>query len=278
MSEVPVIVQTVLNEYVDLLNERIPNTLEGLYIHGSIALNAYVNDSSDIDFITITNRRLAENEAGVLSDIHKTLASNYKKPEMDGVYILWEDLGKLTSDDDHNNYPYYNNGKLSFGAYFNFNPITWFLLKMKGINIIGPEPSTLKLEVHSRQLTSYVHENMNTYWAGWVQRIENSVEDLLNLPTEDIDFEIEWSVLGLLRQYYTLKEYDIISKLGAGEYGLIHLPKEWHNIIKEAINIRKGVKVDTFTSDEERINTTLGFFKYLISFCNSNLSKNNMSK
>ena len=57
---IPRIVDSVINEYITLFNEHLPETIEGLYIHGSIALNAYVEDSSDIDFITITNRALAE--------------------------------------------------------------------------------------------------------------------------------------------------------------------------------------------------------------------------
>jgi hypothetical protein len=279
MRRIPLIVQEVLNEYIGLLNERIPNTMEGLYIHGSIALDAYVNNSSDIDFITITNRRLTEEEVAILSDIHETIASKYKKPEMDGVYILWEDLGELYASANENNinYPYYNSGKMNLGAYFNFNPITWSQLKKNGITLIGPEPATFRFEIKPEQLTSYVLENMNTYWAGRVQWIENSVEEILNIPTEDIELEIEWSILGLLRQYYTLKEHDIISKLGAGEYGLLHIPKEWHNIIKEAINIRKGVKGEIFNSDEERVDAALKFSKYLISFCNSTFSHNKIT-
>jgi hypothetical protein len=48
------------------------------------------------------------------------------------------------------------------------------------------------------------------------------------------DEEIEWTVLGLL----TLRENDIISKLGAGEYALQQMQEEWHGITREAINIR----------------------------------------
>ena len=267
MRELPVVVQTVLNDYIALFHERLPNTLEGLYIQGSIALNAYVNDSSDIDFIAITNRRLSGEEVEVLAEIHSMIASNYQKPEMDGVYILWEDIGKLEADD--NIYPFYNDGKLSYGAYF--NSITWWILKTNGISIIGPEPTALRFEVDSQHLVSYVSENMNTYWAQRIQRIESSMEQLLQLPTEEIDFEIEWSVLGLLRQYYTLKEHSIISKLGAGEYALLHMPEEWHQIIKEAINIRKGVGMEFFTSDEQKIDMALRFSKYIISYCNSSL-------
>ncbi len=273
MRELPVIVQTILNEYTALLHERLPNLLEGLYIQGSIALNAYVKDSSDIDFISILDRRLTEEEAGVLAEIHRTIASNNQKPEMDGVYILWEDIGKLEADD--NSYPFYNDGKLSYGAHFNC--VTWWILKTNGIKIIGPEPTALRFEVNAQHLSSYVLENMNTYWAQRIKGIESSMEQLFQLPKEVIDVEIEWSVLGLLRQYYTLQEHDIISKLGAGEYALLHLPEEWHGIINEAINLRKGVRAEIFSSEKQRIDTALRFLKYIIRYCNSKLIENPLS-
>lgn len=264
MSEIPVLVQNVLDEYIALVNERLPNTLEGLYIQGSIALGAYVGKSSDIDFITITNRRLQEADAMVLSEIHSRIATQNKNPEMDGVYIMREDAGRLTLGND--NYLNYNSGKISYRS--DFDPIIWWILKTRGIRILGTERHALNFDIQSTHLLSYVNGNMNSYWAERVKRMENSSAELSNFPAEDIDEEIEWSVLGLLRQFYTLKERDIISKLDAGEYALLHLPVEWHPIIKEAMNIRKGEKEMIFTSDKERIKMAIRFSKYIIHYCN----------
>ncbi|GAM12248.1 aminoglycoside adenylyltransferase domain-containing protein [Mesobacillus selenatarsenatis] len=270
---IPMIVEKVLKDYINLFNEHLPDTIEGLYIHGSIALNAYVDDSSDIDFITLTNRRLTEEDSEALSYIHTIIANKYEKPEMDGVYAVREDSGKLNNAGKH---PFYNNGELLFGDYFNFNPITWWILKSKGIKVFGPELQDFRIDIHPQELSSYVLGNMNTYWANRTQMAETSIEHLVKLPTDEIDFEIEWTVLGLLRQFYTIKEYDIVSKLDAGEYGLSHLPVEWHDIIKEAINIRKDVKEVIFSSEMERLDNTLQFSKFLINHCN-NIVKSQIS-
>ncbi|HLG27848.1 MAG TPA: aminoglycoside adenylyltransferase domain-containing protein [Paenisporosarcina sp.] len=264
MTEIPVLVQHVLDEYIALVYDSLPNILEGVYLQGSIVLGAYVENSSDIDFVTITNRRLLEADAVVLTEIHSRIANQYKHIEMDGVYILWEDLGRLNLGDA--NYLIYNSGEMRYGA--NFDPIIWWILKTKGINIVGPELDSLIFDLESKHLVSYVNENMNSYWAQRVLRMENSSKELSNFPAKDIDTEIEWTVLGLLRQFYTFKEHDIISKMGAGEYSLLHLPIEWHPIINEAINIRKGEKEKIFTSDKERIETTIRFSKYIIHYCN----------
>lgn len=263
MSEIPTLVQKVLDDYIALVNDRLPNTLEEVYLQGSIALGAYVENSSDIDFIVITNRRLLEADAVVLTEIHSKIASQYKHPELDGVYVVRGDIGRLNLDDDH--YLNYNSGKLSCSS--NFDPIIWWILKMKGLKVVGTEQPTFEFDIHSQHLLSYVNENMNSYWAQRVQRMETSITEFFNLSVEEIDYEIEWTVLGLLRQFYTLKERDIVSKLGAGEYALQHLPLEWHPIIKEAINIRKGEKKNIFTSDKERIDATIRFSKYIIHYC-----------
>ncbi|WP_342504878.1 aminoglycoside adenylyltransferase domain-containing protein [Sporosarcina sp. FSL K6-2383] len=268
MREIPVIVQTVLDEYITLFHARLPNRLEGFYLQGSIALDAYVENSSDIDFIAIINRRLSEGEAEILAEIHRGIAGTYPKPEMDGVYLMWEDIGVVDAIDT--NYPYYNEGKLSYGAHF--NAITWWILKKHGISMIGPQPTALNFEIDPQHLVEYVVENMKTYWVGRIEKIEQAMENMFQFTTEEIDVEIEWSVLGILRQYYTLKEHAIISKLGAGEYALLHMPEEWHPIIKEAIDIRKSVDRERFPSDRERMDATLLFSKYMIDYCNSHLS------
>ncbi len=270
MREMPGTVKTVLDEYITLFHAHLPNTLEGFYLQGSIALDAYVEGASDIDFITIINRRLSVEEVKILTEIHRTIASTYPIPEMDGVYVMWKDIGILETDD--NNYPYYNGGQLSYGAYF--NAITWWILKKRGISIIGPQPTLLNFEIDPQHLVEYVLVNMNTYWVGQIEKIEQAMENMHQFSTEETDVEIEWTVLGLLRQYYTLKEHGIISKLGAAEYALLNITEEWHQIIQEAIDNRKGVESERFSSDRERIDAVLKFSKYMIDYCNGHLSPN----
>ncbi|RBP07840.1 hypothetical protein DET59_101208 [Rossellomorea aquimaris] len=48
-------------------------------------------------------------------------------------------------------------------------------------------------------------------------------------------------------------------------------------IIREAMNIGDGLKVGLFNSEEERIKHTLGFAKYLISYCNDMFSPVNFN-
>ncbi|NMH68349.1 hypothetical protein HF072_06105 [Bacillus sp. RO3] len=45
-------------------------------------------------------------------------------------------------------------------------------------------------------------------------------------------------------------------------------PEEWHLIIREAVDIRKGIKSKAFHSIDERIIHSIEFSKYVIKHCN----------
>ncbi|MGD6804235.1 aminoglycoside adenylyltransferase domain-containing protein [Rossellomorea vietnamensis] len=258
-------IQEVLQEYISLWNNRLPDRLEGLYLHGSIVLNAYVKDRSDIDFAAVTRKRLAEAEIQTLEKIHEEIAGQFETTEMDGMFIVWEDLGRVRPEDNAP-FPYYNGGELKWDT--EFNPVTWVLLREKGISVLGPDITKLPFDASKELLTTYVRENMNCYWRMRIERLENSLDQEMNPSSKEISEEVEWTVLGLLRQYFTLKESNITSKAGAGEYGLLNLPEIWHPVIHEALNIRRNKYVKLFQSDRERMLETAKFSKYLIYHCN----------
>lgn len=268
--KIPIEVKAVLDEYIKLVAKYIPSTLEEIYVHGSIALGAYEHNSSDIDLLTIMNRRLTEDDTKALNSIHTILVQKYEKPELDCVYISWEQLSKVNSKPKvrDEKYQFYNDGELQFGDYFNFNPVTWWTLKNHGIKVISRETEVMKFEVSAEDLVSYVHNNMNSYWLNFIKRVEVNKEALLDFPSKEIDLQVEWIVLGLLRQFYTIKELKIISKLEAGNYGLSSLSKQWHPLIQEAVNIRKGINDRIMSSDIERLENTIRFSQYLIEHCN----------
>ncbi|MEO4053971.1 aminoglycoside adenylyltransferase domain-containing protein [Solibacillus sp. CAU 1738] len=263
-AKIPIPVQNILNTYTSLFHERIPGTLEGLYLYGSIALNAYIDGSSDIDFIAIINRHLTEEEVKIVSDTHQELNNKFKKPVLDGCYFLWEDIGKKQTE---TKCLYVNEGKLSWSNHV-INPITWWILRAKGISIIGPEITSFHFEVDESALAEYVLNNMNSYWLNRMNTIEKYKRKAFLLPNKLVDQEVEWSITGMLRQFYTLREHDIISKLDACKYAIDYIPERWHNIIKEAISIREGSNIRYCNSKKQRIDDTVQCMNYILDYCN----------
>ncbi|MGD6874792.1 GNAT family N-acetyltransferase [Sutcliffiella horikoshii] len=250
-------VQKVLDLFIDMCNKELPGLLVGLYLHGSISIDGYLEGKSDIDFVAVTSRKLTNEDAAILKDIHLSLAETCKKPQLDGIYVQASNL----QADGY----FYNEG--TFGKGVHNIPVTWWLLKNKGVTILGQPVGELSLNVTTEDLTNYVRKNMNEYWATRVSVMEKRKEELIDYPVQQVETEMEWTVLGLLRQLYTLRERDIISKLAAGDYGLRELEPKWHDLIQEAVNIRKGNPERSFTTNKERVNATIQFAKELIRSC-----------
>lgn len=109
-ADIPSPVQQVLQEYMSLVQQTLPGMLVGLYLQGSLALGAYNDGLSDIDFIAITSRRCTTTDIAVLRMIHQRVAQHYPSRQMEGCYLQWADLGQF--EDTIPPHPYAQNGIL----------------------------------------------------------------------------------------------------------------------------------------------------------------------
>ena len=142
-------------------------------------------------------------------------------------------------------------------------------MKDKGINIIGPKATSFHLDVNERVLTDYVLNNMNTYWLNQMKVMTRLKKLAPIVPKKIVDLQVQWSITGMLRQLYTLKEHEITSKVDACNYAINYLPDRHHNIIKEAISIREGLNVRYCHTKKQRVNDTIQCMNHIFNYCNS---------
>ena len=231
MSEkIPIEIRHLLDDFIRQINIEKPNLLHGVYLYGSLALGAYISQKSDVDFIALLTRQCTVDDLSVLENAHKFISQKYPKIQLDGSYLQEKDLGKL--NDDLAPYPHFDN-QFNRAGHYDVNLITWWTLKHHGICVYGDALNTEAITVNWQALIDAMHVNLNSYWQDWASNPEK--HQLLIL-----DGAIEWAVLGVLRQYYSFKEDSITSKIGAGDYALIHLPETWHTLVKDALLIRNN--------------------------------------
>lgn len=257
-TEIPQLVQPVLNEYIACVCEALPDLLVGLYLHGSLALDAYNPGLSDIDFIAVVSRRCTPQDVRVLRVIHQSLMQRYPAAQLEGSYLQWQDLGG--SEDTIPPHPHMHDGILHDSGHFDTNTVTWWVLKHHGITLLGPPPDQLDITVDWDDLIAKMHHNMNTYWAGFTTN-PRRIAWLLN------DDGIQWTVLGVLRQFYTFREGAITSKIGAGLYALDCVPGQWHQLVHEAINLRAGQSTSFYRSRIARAVAARAFVQLIITAC-----------
>jgi hypothetical protein len=236
-------IAAILTLYFELLAESSagedgePGILQGFYLYGSVALGDYSLALSDIDFVAVTKEKLGDADILRLGGVHRTVQSWYPKPNMDGIYVTADQLGKLPHETDA--YPFFHDGSMAAAGYFECNPVTWHELKTCGIAIVGGGTSTLPYETDIGRLLGPMYENLNGYWRSWIDRSSEpfSAKGVALLGRD----AASWGVLGIARLYYTFRERAIATKAGAGEYMLRQpLGDPWRAILTESIRYRRG--------------------------------------
>lgn len=263
-TEIPQSVQQVLNAYIAFVAEGLPGLLTGLYLHGSLALGAFDPGLSDIDFITLTSRRCTVADIDALRAIHHTLVQRYPQAQLSGSYLQLQDVGQM--EETIRPHPYIHDGIFHASGYHDINAVTWWILKQRGIAISGPPPDQFNIQIDWADLLVKMRLNLNTYWASFTTNPRRMAWLLT-------DYGIQWTVLGVLRQFYTFREQAITSKTDAGIYGLAHVPQNWHPLIQEAINIRSGRYVSVYRFRGVRALAARAFLQWMIKTCNTEASR-----
>ncbi|MFC3747219.1 aminoglycoside adenylyltransferase domain-containing protein [Paenibacillus sp. GCM10012306] len=261
---IPQIVEKSMNALCSSLVTNNSN-IDSVYIYGSVALGDFIEGSSDIDFIAILREPPTMSDIQSISAAHEELENMFPQTDIMGAYLPGSELGKPQCEIS-SLLTYYNKQVHTNGFGSDINPITWWILKNHGIRVYGSTQS-LNYEVDIKTLITYVIENLNTYWAGWINRLENPL-NLNNSSdpesvTKQLDETVEWCTLGMLRQLYTLKEHDIKSKVEAGYYGITIIPQRWHELIYEAINIKRLLSQRYYDSNEKRLTDLVALLRYI---------------
>jgi Domain of unknown function (DUF4111) len=262
-KELPDVVKPILEAYITAIERELPGFMVACYLHGSIALGAFIAGDSDIDFVTFVSRQCTASGLEHLSEIHQSIEKTYPACPLEGSYLQWSHLGQI--GDAIQPYPHYHDGILNPSEHNEVNAATWWLLKNRGLALVGPDPRTLDFIVDSRVLTAYMRHNLNTYWRRYTR-------EPARMMWLFADYGIQWTVLGVLRQYYTFNENDIISKVGAGEYAVQRLPSRWHRLIQEAIDIRRRRNGSSYRFRIIRAVEALQFLTYVIRLCNTSFA------
>jgi len=261
-ADIPQAVKPLLDDYIAAIEAALPGFMSACYLHGSIALGDYQAHCSDIDFITVINRPSTAADREQLQHIHDALKRQYPQGKLSGSYLQVHDLGRL--DAEIPLHPRYDDGVVKLSGLGEMAFVTWWTLKVHGLALVGPELADLSLPLDWDAFAVDTLENMNSYWARYTRQPVRMAWLLW-------DDGIQWAVLGVLRQFYTLSEHDIASKTRAGEYGLAHLPARWHRIIQEALNVRNRSEnqASLYGLRLERARDAVRFLRFLIELCNT---------
>jgi hypothetical protein len=223
----------ITTHFLAAIDEAAPGLVQGLYLHGSLALTGEFFPGSDIDFAAVLARRPDEADLDALAAAHAQVHAASPHPLFEGIHLVAEDLAG--PPDECPELPHIHDGTFSRAGRFSISPVTWHELAGYGITLRGPEVAAgeMKVWTDDRVLREFTHDNLSSYWAANLPALTQR-PDLAVLP--DVT---AWYVLGVSRLHHLLGTGSMTSKSGAGRYALTVFDPAWHPIIHEALRARE---------------------------------------
>lgn len=252
-TSIPSSIQPLLNAYLHAL-EPLCSHFYGIYIYGSIALGAFEEAMSDIDVIALTQGEWTPLELKQLEALHKRLLKEQclgKRLEV--LYVPVRYLGG--SGRELGPYPGMHDGKFSPGRFNDVNGVTWWILKHKGICLLGADRTTLPFEYEWRQVLLTMRFNLDVYFAKKVRRPYIYLDDRA----------VEFAVTNLCRILATIEDDEIISKSASLLIWRDRLSERWRRLLDEAQRIRHEPhkKRSLYHNRIQRMREMLAFIAYV---------------
>jgi hypothetical protein len=217
-------------EWLRVHDEAAPDAIEGLYLVGSVALDDWT-PHSDIDVIAVV---ADPSDPDLPVDLGVAQTRFESDIAVDGPYVGWGDLVVPPMAVQR---PWVLDGEYHLdGESFEINPVVWYTLASRSLPLRGEHPSRLGVYVDLEDRRRWVRENLQTYWRGVGERLDDAIDADPSSETAD-GAVLEWVALGVARMLYTWETGDVISKSGAGAWAAERAPDFAHMLLA-AVNLR----------------------------------------
>jgi Domain of unknown function (DUF4111)/Nucleotidyltransferase domain len=234
----PPTVSRAVERYLSQIDQLLPGVVTGFYIVGSVALGAYREGRSDIDFVAVIRGGLDRPELVRLrmqharSGVHTSVRAIGRRQSplagtCNGVFIRAADIARPVSDivpvAAHCGHEF----RTGFGG-SDVSPVAWKVLAEHGIALRGVAPGALPLDPQPELLSSWNLGNLEDYWRPWAT---SPLRGFRLRPR----WSTAWGVLGSPRLHATIATGEVISKEAAGEYALDVFDARWQPLIRESL-------------------------------------------
>ena len=228
---------SVLQRFVAGVQNALGSNFLGAYLVGSLATGDFDLDS-DVDFLILTNAELSDAEVRSLQKAHVDIHALgcYPAEHLEGSYISKDLLNRADLVGVEPLW-FVDNGSTSLERSLHDNRwhVRW-ILRERGVTIIGPDPKTLLQPVPTGVLRS---------------EAVAAIQDLKNRFVAEIDRSLGWfntrfgqsfAVLTCCRMLYTSKSGTVNSKLSVVKWAEQSLDPAWCELIRNAWTERMGVR------------------------------------
>lgn len=248
-------VNAILQELLESAQGVLGKHLIGMYLEGSLA-NGDFDQDSDIDFVVVTDIEVTENFFVVLQTMHERIAGINSRwaIQLEGSYISRQALRHHDpANAMHPNIERGHGERLKMTKHDEAWNVHRYILRERGIKILGPDPRTLIDPVTPRELKQAMLPALN----GWAAHILDHPKEIRHRGYQS------YTVLTLCRILYTLQFGDVASKPKSASWVKETTGEKWQTLIDHAW---EGRHYPQMPADRENIRQTLDFIKYTLEY------------
>jgi len=241
-------VNALLRRLLDGARERLGRHLVGMYLYGSLAAGDFSPESSDIDFLVVTDEDLTEEQFLSLKEMHARIAEaggSKWVTELEGSYIPLRALRRYDPRDARHPHIDRGGGRLDIEQHDTDWIVQRHVLRERGVALAGPPVETLIDPLGSGELLRGIVELLRVWWVPMVS-------DPTRLRSPGYR---RYAVLTMCRMLYTFRHGAVVSKPAAARWALTTLDDRWHGLIQRA-TARPG------NEPPEDLDLTLEFIRY----------------
>jgi predicted nucleotidyltransferase len=242
--DINILLDKLLMELQAMLGTR----LVGLYLHGSLAYSDFNPQTSDIDFLVVTEETLAAETFSELKEMHTRLfASGLDwSQKLEGAYIPKDALRR--HDLAKEPVPWLGvDGHFALERLGSDWVLQRWILREKGIAVSGPLLAGMIDPVSVQDLRQAVRGNLQEWW-------------FLPFPSPERFQSSEYqafAVLTMCRSLYVLEHGRVASKAEAARWAMDTLGEPWRALILKAAMWRPGLEFNHLEDTLQMIRLTL---------------------
>jgi predicted nucleotidyltransferase len=222
VARIPAPVFALLDDLVARLPFLLRRNLVGIYLYGSLTQSAFNPARSDVDCVVVTERALSDAQFRRLGEwLSVSAKSNPWTKRLQVSFLLRNKV--LTRNSPSCLYQF---GKLKRSK-SDANPIIWLNILQSGEILYGPRPESFVPPITPQIM-----------FQALVREVGYLREEIIEKPRSkwrDVAFYRAYAVLTLCRILYSFRTGSVTSKPRAAKWAINHLPKEWSEIITQAL-------------------------------------------
>jgi hypothetical protein len=225
--------ESIKKKVADILaffRRTLSDDLTGFYLHGSITMNCFNPNTSDIDFLVVTGRKLTVPEKKAIIAFLQGVDTGLVSPEMS--IVTQESLKNLVYPSpfelhySHATRDAYTSGKITWEEPRFDTDLTahYMAIRERGICLYGKPINEAFTSIPQEMFIASIVQDFH-----WIRQ---EIKSLLF-------FHI---ILNPCRALAYISEGKFMSKQEGGQWALHHLPQPYSGLIEKALNAYSGVQ------------------------------------